>query len=167
MHAETTKYPQQVQDLLAPIVNLQFDFAPQNPEAKSVLKSISPEELFHSPITNQKLARCCHSGLWLLNGFLHESHEISQTIKAPEGSYWHAIMHRAEGDFWNSKYWYRQVREHAVLDQLRPYGVTGEGLVDLCEQSTHAANTRERTTELVKTEWSLLFEFCWNGATAS
>ena len=46
--------------------------------------------------------------LWLY-GFLDESHSIAQGIDSAEGSYWHALMHRSEGDFSNSKYWYRRV----------------------------------------------------------
>lgn len=49
------------------------------------------------------------SGMHLWNDNLDASHSISQHIETPEGSCWHAIMHRMEGDYWNSKYWYRRV----------------------------------------------------------
>jgi hypothetical protein len=55
--------------------------------------------------------------LWLY-GFLDESHSIAQGIDSPEGSYWHALMHRSEGDFSNSKYWYRRVGRHAIFPAL-------------------------------------------------
>jgi hypothetical protein len=55
--------------------------------------------------------------LWLY-GFLEESHSIAQGIDSPEGSYWHALMHRSEGDFDNSKYWYRRVGRHAIFPDL-------------------------------------------------
>ena len=55
--------------------------------------------------------------LWLY-GFLEESHSIAQGIDSPEGSYWHALMHRSEGDFGNSKYWYRRVGRHAIFPDL-------------------------------------------------
>jgi hypothetical protein len=51
--------------------------------------------------------RLCMSGLWLLAGDLDRSHTISQGIGSAEGSFWHGIMHRREGDFSNSKYWFR------------------------------------------------------------
>ena len=55
--------------------------------------------------------------LWLY-GFLDESHSIAQGIDSAEGSYWHALMHRSEGDFSNSKYWYRKVGSHAIFPDL-------------------------------------------------
>ena len=55
--------------------------------------------------------------LWLY-GFLDESHSIAQGIDSAEGSYWHALMHRSEGDFSNSKYWYRRVGRHAIFPAL-------------------------------------------------
>jgi len=55
--------------------------------------------------------------LWLY-GFLDESHSIAQGIDSAEGSYWHALMHRSEGDFSNSKYWYRKVGRHAIYPAL-------------------------------------------------
>ena len=60
----------------------------------------------------------CLSGLWLLAGDLDRSHSISQEISSPDGSFWHGIMHRREGDFGNAKYWFRKVGAHPVLDQL-------------------------------------------------
>ena len=70
-------------------------------------------------IADREMASCCLAGVWLLHDYLDESHNISQRIDTPEGSYWHAIMHRREGDFSNAKYWYRHVGEHPVFDAVR------------------------------------------------
>ncbi|NOU97959.1 hypothetical protein GC093_32740 [Paenibacillus sp. LMG 31456] len=63
------------------------------------------------------------AGLHLLNESLDKSHELSQEIHNPTGSYWHGIMHRMEGDYSNAKYWFRQVGAHtafaAVLEQAK------------------------------------------------
>ncbi|MFD0678119.1 MULTISPECIES: hypothetical protein [unclassified Paenibacillus] len=58
------------------------------------------------------------AGLHLLNESLDKSHELSQDIHNPTGSYWHGIMHRMEGDYSNAKYWFRQVGAHTVFAAL-------------------------------------------------
>ncbi|OMF19703.1 hypothetical protein BK127_06580 [Paenibacillus sp. FSL H7-0331] len=58
------------------------------------------------------------SGLHLLNESLDKSHTLSQDIHNTTGSYWHGIMHRMEGDYSNSKYWFRQVGDHPVFTLL-------------------------------------------------
>lgn len=69
------------------------------------------------------------AGVWLWHDFLDESHTISQGLQTPTGSFWHAVMHRREGDFSNAKYWYARCRRHPVLEELpaRVAGVSGRG----------------------------------------
>jgi hypothetical protein len=56
--------------------------------------------------------------LWLY-GFLHEAHEVVQENRSAEGSYWHGLVHRSEGDFSNSLYWFGRVGRHAIFPMLR------------------------------------------------
>ena len=72
--------------------------------------------------------------LWL-HGFLDASHVIAQGIGSAEGSYWHALMHRSEGDFSNSKYWYRRVGQHAIFPDL----LAAARRLEINSQSTLAA----------------------------
>jgi len=65
--------------------------------------------------------RLAESGLWLLAGDLDRSHTISQSIDHPSGSFWHGIMHRREGDFGNSKYWFRLAGKHPALELIYKY----------------------------------------------
>lgn len=58
------------------------------------------------------------AGLYLMNGSLDKSHELSQDIHSATGSYWHGIMHRMEPDYWNAKYWFRKVGTHRVFKEL-------------------------------------------------
>jgi hypothetical protein len=87
-------------------------------EARDVLESLKPVELLTSPARDLLAAAAAISGLWLWHDFLDESHTISQSIHTPTGSYWHAIMHRREGDFSNAKYWYRQCDNHAAIKPI-------------------------------------------------
>src|SRR6187402_2363611 len=70
--------------------------------ALTVEKAFAPHRL-----ADRDMARACLAGLWLYHDFLGESHEISQDIHTPTGSYWHGILHRREPDPSNSKYWMR------------------------------------------------------------
>jgi hypothetical protein len=135
-------------------------------EIAAALRNLTPACLFDVPITHLMFAECCLSGLWLLHGFLDDSHEISQSIESKEGSFWHGIMHRLEADFGNSKYWYRKVGGHDVIGQIAerhadyPYG-----FVDACE---HAADVGgdDRVAGVAIEEWVQLFEFCYRRSVA-
>jgi hypothetical protein len=98
------------------------------------------------------------AGIWLFVDDLEASHTISQRIADPTGAYWHAIMHRREGDFSNSKYWLRQTARHPVMDGL---GFDPVGFVDEV-----AARFRENPADLVdqqRREWRALFTWCSGG----
>lgn len=56
------------------------------------------------------------AGLHLCNDSLDESHSYSQEIEDDAaGCYWHGLMHRMEGDYSNSKYWFYQARAHPAM----------------------------------------------------
>src|SRR3954462_10860641 len=89
-----------------------------NAEAKSLLATATPKQLLAAPIRSDDDAQAMLAGLWLWHDWLDESHHISQSLASSTGSFWHAIMHRREGDFSNSKYWYARLQNHPVLQQL-------------------------------------------------
>ncbi|MDI1308250.1 MAG: hypothetical protein PSV17_02300 [Methylotenera sp.] len=41
-----------------------------------------------------------------LNGDWGNSHKIAQEYSDPTANWIHAVLHKIEGDEWNSKYWY-------------------------------------------------------------
>ena len=112
--------------------------------------------------------KLCLAGLWLLHDFLDGSHTISQDIDTPEGSFWHAIMHRREPDASNSKYWWRLVGSHPVLKQLRQespalgYTYTNPfDFVDFCERVRGSGTKEEELARRIqRLEWQLLFDHC-------
>src|SRR5712672_4382044 len=59
------------------------------------------------------------AGLYLYFDCWEQAHEVAQDINTPEGSYWHAIVHRQEPDPGNAGYWFRQVGSHAIFPALQ------------------------------------------------
>ena len=59
------------------------------------------------------------AGLLLWNDDLEASHTLSQNIHSATGSFWHAIMHRREGDAGNSKYWWHRTGAHPAFDAVQ------------------------------------------------
>ncbi len=107
----------------------------------------------------------CISGLWLLAGELDRSHSISQDIGSAEGSFWHGIMHRREGDFGNSKYWFRRVGSHPVFDQLAEIsgGVYADpyDFVDECSRAQRKDDESSRQCQRAQwLEWQALMAHC-------
>jgi len=141
-------------------------------------------------IVDQEMAEACVAGLWLMYDDLDRSHTISQSIETPTGSYWHAIMHRREGDFGNSKYWFHRVGKHRIFGGLaeaarelaREHLCGGElepntewlaggddwdpfRFVDLCAAAVRGHSSAERLCRLVQQrECQLLFAFCYQHA---
>lgn len=88
---------------------------PGLPEVRDLLEVLSPADVVAASVRSLSDVSAVLSALWLRHDFLDESHRFSQEIDTPTGSYWHAIMHRREGDFWNSKYWLNKCRGHPAL----------------------------------------------------
>lgn len=111
------------------------------------------------------------AGLWLYVDDLGRSHAVSQGIASPTGSFWHAIMHRREGDFSNSKYWYRRVGRHPAMSRI---SIAGGGaaagtdvadydpmrFVDRVEAAHRARQTPPDLVAMQHLEWKALFEWC-------
>jgi len=102
------------------------------------------------------------SALWLVSGDLDASHEISQSVATADGSFWHGIMHRREGDFWNAKYWFRRVGRHPVLTKLAKTDYRDpQSFVDRCEAAPAFGDTELEACKTIQwLEWQLLFKHC-------
>ena len=137
-----------------------------SPAELAILKSLSPDDMFAKTFTDAEMASACLAGLWLLNNELHSSHEISQSLDTPEGSYWHGIMHRMEGDFGNAMYWMRRAGDHPMISFLAASdpamaGFTPAKLVTATQQ--HPDD--DATHALAVAEWKTLFGYCYCMAT--
>jgi len=161
-----------------------------NLEVKSTLDTMSVESLLGTSAANQSMGEACLAGLWLLHDFLDESHNISQGIHTPTGSYWHGIMHRREPDPSNAKYWFRKVGDHPIFETLRENASElclsrrelrekekdadflleqtewdSFAWIDLCEGARTGRNScDELCREIQQLEWQILFDFCFREA---
>jgi len=154
--------------------------------AHALLQALAVDQLLNQFTFDPQAGRAMLAGLWLWHDFLDESHALSQQIDSPTGALWHAIMHRREGDFSNSKYWLARCKDHPIYaslavradDVIRSYPadksvfrLTSQGwnagaLVDLVETvHNKPADPRHRlAVSLQQLEWRLLFDHCTRSA---
>jgi hypothetical protein len=119
MGTAVDRYPSTIRDLLPTSgVITPLDAGAVNESVRGRLAKLKPTDVVPGAV-DAEMAEACLAGLWLLHGFLDESHRISQDLHTTTGSYWHAIMHRREGDYDNSKYWFRQAGPHPAFVPLR------------------------------------------------
>jgi len=90
-------------------------------------------------LSDAKLARdpLVKAMLGLRIGEIDQPHVIVQNDPSPLGSYLHGVVHRLEQDFWNSKYWFRQIRDVAVLSSISRIVseiLTDNGMADAASQ---------------------------------
>lgn len=99
------------------------------------------------------------AGLWLFVDDLDASHRISQTQDDATGCFWHAIMHRREGDFSNSKYWFRRAELHPAMERVEGYDP-----YRFVDDVAAASGDPAHLVDLQRREWMALFTWCANEA---
>jgi hypothetical protein len=85
------------------------------------ITNVTDAELFgkeNSTSDANDFANACRAGLLLWNDDLEASHNIAQNIENSTGSYWHAIIHRREGDVFNSNYWWNRTGAHPAFNRV-------------------------------------------------
>ena len=160
-----------------------------NPTSREALNRLPPGSVLANPTSNPTEVRPLVAGLWLWIDGLDESHTISQALPSATGSFWHAIMHRREGDFSNAKYWFARCRHHPALARIATLirsdlGADADAaplrqlvrdewdpdrFVDVVE-ATHRNPSdplRPVAVRLQKLEWRGLFEHCLAQATGN
>jgi hypothetical protein len=88
----TPEYPAVVLELLTPARLCPLGPGRPNEAVRDRLAALTPAALFAPhKVRDADMACCCLAGLWLLHDFLDESHNISQDIETPTGSFWHVL----------------------------------------------------------------------------
>jgi hypothetical protein len=133
------------------------------PQAKAAIEALAHRK---------SLPEAVIAGLYLYFSCWDEAHEIAQDISTPEGSYWHAVVHRQEPDAGNAGYWFRQVGAHPVFPALREraaqigvdFGPAWDpvAFIDLCERARQepGSEMERKALETQRAEWQLLFDYC-------
>jgi hypothetical protein len=119
------------------------------------------------------------AGLWAYFSCFDQAHQTAQDIPSPEGSLWHAILHRQEPDSGNAAYWFRQAGTHPIFEDLAKaaarisdqhkdanFRTSGKWdpfyFVDFCERARRVAGSEAEPAalEIQRAEWQLLFDHC-------
>jgi hypothetical protein len=156
------------------------------PAAREILETVRPEQLLTIPVKSGAFASALLAGLWLWNDGLEECHRIVQNPPDEKSTstyaFWHAIMHRREGDFSNSKYWYARCVNHSALQVLAAQapaivnpvpadksllrviagGWNPNAFVDLAEavSENESDSCIKIAVQLQRLEWKILWEQC-------
>jgi hypothetical protein len=110
------------------------------------------------------------AGLFFYFNCWNDAHQVSQNIESPEGSYWHALVHRQEPDAFNAGYWFRRVGTHAIFPALRKsasasgidFGLVWDPIafVDYCGKAAAGSEEERKAQQVQLAEWQLLFDYC-------
>ncbi|HEY3744338.1 MAG TPA: hypothetical protein VGL53_31055 [Bryobacteraceae bacterium] len=175
---------------------MEFNVAAYGPEVQAILTSTgdglsrlvasaAPTPKLKDSISLDLFAKSAHpagalSGLWLYFDCFEQAHTVAQDDKSREGSFWHAIAHRREPDYWNSSYWFRQVGSHpsypAILEAAKRLSeatpdarlLMGEeskwnpdAFVEFCEEAAKTGGEQEQfALRMQRAEWQILFDYC-------
>ena len=104
--------------------NSSFEAIVSQLKAREPLPPLYPTEVWNTDLSAQiqrstQLSAAVRAGLLLWNDDLDASHTLSQNLHDATGSFWHAIMHRREGDAGNSKYWWHRTGAHPAFGAVR------------------------------------------------
>jgi hypothetical protein len=112
------------------------------------------------------------AGLCWAAGDWEQSHQVAQEIKEPLGSYWHYLLHRVEGDYWNANYWLQKAGRMSwwpeVVATVEPQRQSTiqrpEDWLKFCEQAANKSEGDDHhwALRLQDEEWRRLLRHCLN-----
>ena len=143
-------------------------------EARRLLAQKQPPEFF----PGSEEPEAAMAGLLLYFSCFEEAHELANNCTTAEGYLWHAILHRLEGDYGNSAYWFRKARPHPMFEHLSEAAAkilmnhrhiefrVGRwdpfAFLSFCERARQqpGSNHEKAALEIQRAEWQLLFDYC-------
>ncbi|EIM23926.1 hypothetical protein E3Q22_02808 [Wallemia mellicola] len=96
------------------------------------------QEVYYPPLTDEinRLDASQHvkAALHMLNDDIQRAHYFAEMNQGdPLLDYLHALVHRREGDFWNSKWWFARV-QHPLIKKIYTGKLYPEKVVDKIEE---------------------------------
>ena len=151
---------------------------PGHPDMLRRIRTATEAELTGGAVmADATYPRLIRAGLLYAYDAIDESHRIVQEIGTDQGSYWHGMMHRREGDFENARYWFRRTGRLGVFGEMhaRTAGVSplmGRQedwdpyvLVGLCEQARFGGDVNQKElVALQRIEFEVMFDQLWREA---
>ena len=179
MDFDATRYGPDVARILALDQNgnrlLPLQWVPcSSSEARNLLQSFAPATLFPGAARPD----AAMAGLWLYFNCFEEAHQLADSCQNSDGYYWHAIVHRKEGDSGNAAYWFRKTGAHAVFGKLAPEAVritrqfpsaefrTGRwdpyAFISFCDRARAqpGSDQEKAAMQIQRAEWQILFDHC-------
>ncbi|UZJ54497.1 hypothetical protein CBS101457_003817 [Exobasidium rhododendri] len=118
------------------------DLPPLRPTKPFDASLTSPIDSYVQTIHGNKAS--VRAALHLLNDDVDRAHKIAQDDEGEMTSdLIHAILHRREGDYWNSKWWYRQIN-HPLISEV--YGSTARAQTFVDEVESIVTNKKGAST---------------------
>ena len=163
-----------------PLTEIPVSLMPTEVLDAAVSRELMGANLFpdHNTKSDAQMSELCRAGFLMFNDDLARAHDIVQTIGSPTGSFWHAIMHRREGDFDNANYWWNRAGEHPVFDEIFDlvlHRVPDFGFLDelraaghwlprefneWCRRSAENGESDAALREVQRLEMKVLLEWC-------
>ena len=157
----TADFPKPFAEALTPL----FEALPLDQAmAQLVVRKPGPTDVVDRVIASPVVAAQprLQAGLWLYVDQLDRSHEISQDMHDATGSFWHGIMHRREGDFGNSHYWFNRTGSHPAMKEIDGYD--GHAFIDDVSAAYRKGGDQAALVEMQRREWVTLMRWCMERA---
>jgi len=162
------------EDLLLRLVPIE----PGHADALRGIRNATEQDLTGGAVlADSAFPQLIRAGLLYAYDAIYESHIIVQKIATDHGSYWHGMLHRREGDFENSRYWFRRTGRLGIFTELHaratevsplmarqldwdPYVFVGQ-----CEQVRFGGDENQKELiALQRLEFEVMFDHLWRGA---
>jgi hypothetical protein len=119
---------------------------------RASLLSLTPDQFgFGAPLRSATDWKLVKGGLLYASNMLDEAHSIFQDVDSPEGSYWHGMVHRREGDFENARYWFMRAGRVEGISLMT--GFSPVDFVSECEKADLEALCPAHLVETQRMEW--------------